>query len=94
MFHNLKLLAKIANANVQGKVEREDYISIVYVFIFVIEHDSAAKAFLKMGITFFFFFGLFFFFFLIRLKIFKLSAQEGGMGKCVSSGTDFGSELH
>lgn len=95
MFYSLKLLAKAANCNAQGKVEREEYISIIFAFIFVNEHESEAKAFLKMGAFFFsFFLASFFFFFLLRQKIIKLAAQgKERMAKCISAGTDFGSEF-
>lgn len=56
MFYSLKLLANTANCNAQGKVEREEYIIVlIIIIIFVNEHDSVAKAFLKMGVKFFFF---------------------------------------
>lgn len=62
MFYSLKLLAKTANCNAQGKVEKEEYIIILIITIFVNEHDSVAKAFLKMGVKFFFSCLAFFFF--------------------------------
>lgn len=93
MFYSLKLLPKAANCNAQGKVEREEYISIIFAFIFVNEHDSVANAFLKIGV-FSFFLASFFFFFLLRQKIIKLAAQgKERMAKCISAGTDFGSDF-
>lgn len=91
MFYSLKLLAKIANCKAQGKFEREKYTSIVYVFIFVNEHDSVAKAFLKTGVAFFFLILIFF-----PFKDTKSSScpRKEGIGKCVSASTDFGFELH
>lgn len=62
MFYRLKLLAKTANCNVQGKVEKEEYIIILIIIIFVNEHDSVAKAFLKIAVKVCFFFFSFFLF--------------------------------
>lgn len=44
----LKTSCQNSNCKAQWKVEKEKYITIVYVFICVNEHDSVAKVVLKM----------------------------------------------
>lgn len=91
MCQSLNLLAKITNCNVQRKVEREEYISIVYVFTSVNEHDSLAKVVLKMRELLLL--SLCIFVFLLRQDHQAEGAQEEeGMAKCVSTCKDPGSE--